>query len=438
MSINFKEIITLVVLTMIMMLAGRFGGIIGAGIVTTALMVYYHKERKYIHFFFIIIITFILGDNYNNILGIFNMLRFVVLGVATVIFINYFHHKNNVSPYILPFAIFAFIVSLASSPVKSQSVPRALAFFVMTIVFLDIFRYYYVSAPNKVNKLLVNVAFIYFGAGIVLLASPFRSLAIQDIRYTGLMNNPNGVGLVSILMYAILDLIAKKNPQSNRTIFTLLKILIFISVILSGSRNGLGSIIIYELAKRFFSSIIGKIVFFFVFAFFIVVSIELNISDIIHTLNLQDYMRIETLETASGRTEVWEVVWQEIKKNPWIGKGILYDNYFIAQYVEQYFMGIAPGREWSGVWNSYLSMLMNVGIVGLILFFAFFIPLFKRSHDKNLARAFLFAALISAVVESWFAASMNAYFPLFLIYFAIQIGDRDIALAKQRTLANNN
>jgi membrane-bound metal-dependent hydrolase YbcI (DUF457 family) len=77
-------------------------------------------------------------------------------------------------------------------------------------------------------------------------------------------------------------------------------------------------------------------------------------------------------------------------------------------------------RHWAGVWNSYLSLLLNVGFIGLIAYAYFFIQFFRKSHYKNLAIAFVTLCLLSAVTESWMAASMNPFTPIMFLFWAIQ------------------
>jgi O-antigen ligase len=190
-------------------------------------------------------------------------------------------------------------------------------------------------------------------------------------------------------------------------------------VILTGSRNGIFSLLIYEIAilsnknKGLFSIGLGILLLFYY---------SISVYDIIAILNsfgLGDFFRVDSLLDASGRTEVWEVAWQELKRSPWFGNGMMYDNYFIDEYGLQHY-GVNRARHWYGIWNSYLSLLLNVGIIGLAAFAYFIKEMYRFAQNKNLAFAFLVMALFSAITESWMAASMNAFTPLFFLYWAIQ------------------
>ena len=129
---------------------------------------------------------------------------------------------------------------------------------------------------------------------------------------------------------------------------------------------------------------------------------------------------IETLADGSGRTEVWPVVWEEISNAPFFGNGILYDDYFMKDYVTTN-IGEYASRHWGGVWNSYLSLLLDVGVIGCIAYVYFWIIVFKKSHYKNMAIAFIAMCLLSGFTESWMAASMNAFTPMMFLFWAIQL-----------------
>ncbi len=239
-------------------------------------------------------------------------------------------------------------------------------------------------------------------------------------RYRGLMHNPNGLGLVLLLSYPFIDLVRKQPIESFPPAFyTVMKIAIVLLAIITGSRNTLFSIIIYEAALQFSRN---KGLFIIGLTVLLLGYYSISIYDIIaviHKLGLAEYLRVESLLDASGRTEVWEVAWQEVKRSPWIGNGMMYDNHYILDYGERMF-GPIRERHWYGIWNSYISLLLNVGIIGLAAYGYFIKEMYKHAQLKNLAFAFLVMTLFSAITESWMAASMNAFTPLFFLYWAVQ------------------
>ena len=95
-----------------------------------------------------------------------------------------------------------------------------------------------------------------------------------------------------------------------------------------------------------------------------------------------------------------------------------YDGLFIKDYAQYYVDQKA--RHWSGIWNSYLSLLLNVGVVGLVAYFYFWIKVYNKPSFSNLSFPFVFGCLLIGITESWMNASMNAMTPLMLLFWAIQ------------------
>jgi O-antigen ligase len=82
--------------------------------------------------------------------------------------------------------------------------------------------------------------------------------------------------------------------------------------------------------------------------------------------------------TLSGRTEIWAMVWQKILNRPWLGYG--YSGFWLGK----------DGKESAGIWealkwsvphshNGYLDVLVQLGVVGLVLFFVGYAMFFRQA-----------------------------------------------------------
>jgi hypothetical protein len=221
--------------------------------------------------------------------------------------------------------------------------------------------------------------------------------------------------------YGILDVIRKQNQSSfNALFFRGFKIVLIALVVLTGSRTALFGVLIYEVILRLLKFKVLLAIALIGIGFIYSISATLSIEAIVASLGLSEYLRIESLVDASGRTEVWAVAVEEINKQPWLGKGMLYDNYFINNFGER-FMGENRARAWYGIWNSYLSLLLNVGILGIAAYSFFWYKMYALSQMKIIRFAFLMMCLFSAITESWMAASMNGFTPLVFLCWAIQM-----------------
>jgi exopolysaccharide production protein ExoQ len=82
--------------------------------------------------------------------------------------------------------------------------------------------------------------------------------------------------------------------------------------------------------------------------------------------------------TLSGRTEIWALVWQKVIERPWLGYG--YSGFWLGK----------DGKESAGIWealkwsvphshNGYLDVLVQLGAVGLLLFFVGYVVFFRQA-----------------------------------------------------------
>lgn len=403
-------------------LVGYVTGIIGAVTVVIALSFILIKKEQYNSIVILFFLTFFFADLVSLSSSFFDPLRFVFLGICLLLTIQKTSLKENNGLSILPFVIIAFYFSLFYSPIPFDASIRAVAYFLLALVIFGFIRHLFKEYPLQFSANIFLLIGLFFIIPLLLSFSPFRENFFLSGRYTGFMGNPNGLGLVAILSIPILDYlyIAFLNAGGSlkKQLLYFLKWSIIISVVLTGSRNAIFSILIYEFLKFGFKSVTSSVITLFLLSISYFFIFHIDWIGLVNSLGLEEYLRLDSLESASGRTEVWEVVWDEIKKSPLTGKGILYDIYFVKEY-RSHLIGVIP-RAWSGVWNSYLSLWMSVGLIGLIAYFYFIFRLFLQSNIKRLMVPFLVAALFSGIAESWMAASLNAFTPLFFLYFALQ------------------
>jgi hypothetical protein len=86
-----------------------------------------------------------------------------------------------------------------------------------------------------------------------------------------------------------------------------------------------------------------------------------------------------------------------------------------------------------GVHNSYLSMWLNVGIVGLVIYLRSFLLLFfKSSKLAPISLAIMFSVLFSIMYESWLVGSLNPY-TIVLLMIMTMVSEEEIAGAERYT-----
>jgi hypothetical protein len=395
---------------------GGIAGFLGAFLVFILFFGYLKKSR--LQFLLVtFLLTFFLGDNISGFLSFSNNFRFIILGFGLIYLLKFNILSTNKGMVLLPFTIVALTITFLFSSLGLAAILRSIGFLLVALVIFKIISELYETDSRMVLDLLVVVLFLFFLINAILIFFPSFYLIG---RFIGLMNNPNGLGLLGMLSFGVIDLLQKsRNTSLNDNFYLIFKVLLFILVLLTGSRTGMFSMIIYlsvfQVYKR--KKLLILVVLMFIPLFYI--TYNTDFIAIFNSVGLGDSLRTKSLESGSGRTESWLVAWDEVKNQPLFGKGMMYDNYFIDEYRET-FIGANQGRHWYGVWSSYLSLLLNVGVVGLVFYLLFLFKCFQMANNKKLAFAFLMLVLASGVTESWMAASMNAFTPLLLLYFALQ------------------
>lgn len=399
------------------------GGILGNWILASAVLLltlmFMSKKRKTEFLFVLLLFVFFLGDNFSGLLSFAQNFRFVVLGITVLYLLRYRLFQHNLGNYMLPFALVATLITSLFSPVGIAAISRAIAFWVIALVIFKLYTIVYRKNPQRTLTLLVLTISFYFGLTLLFTVLPGFSV-FQLGRLRGLMGNPNGLGMLCMFCYALLYLI-KERQETNfkNSFFTRLHILLLLFIILSGSRTALFSVLIFEITLRFIKNKTLLFLALLSTGFIYVFISSFGLESIIEFFGLSDYLRVDSLQNASGRTDVWPVAWEEINNHPWVGNGIMYDDYFIKEYVLRNF-GEAPSRQWGGVWSSYLSLLLDVGVIGLLVYAFFYIKMFVKALDKKMAFAFVLLCVFSGITESWMASSMNAFTPLMFLFWAIE------------------
>jgi hypothetical protein len=404
-----------------MVVGGAFGGFPLAAALCLPLLFVRDEVFKIETLFVFFIFIYFLGDNYKGVLSFAQNLRFVILGIGLLVLLRFQLFTSNEAKYILPFAIVATVITFWLSPLGLEATSRGLSYFLVALVVFKCVQLLLEHDAQRFFNLLIIMLLFYFGLNILVFFIPFLGEAYLKGRFMGIMGNPNGLGLVAMFSYGLLDVIRKQKQTSfNALFFKGFKIVLIALVVLSGSRTALFGVLIYEVALRLLKFKVLLAIALIGIGFIYSISATLSIEDIVASLGLSEYLRVESIADGSGRTEVWAVAVEEIKNQPWFGKGMLYDGYFINNFAER-FMGENKARAWYGIWNSYLSLLLNVGILGIAAYSFFWYKMYALSQMKIIRFAFLMMCLFSAITESWMAASMNGFTPLVFLCWAIQM-----------------
>jgi len=385
------------------------------------LTVFFMKSREmWAEMMFGFLIILVLSDItpfYNRMQVIKSAKNMYIVALALIFILERqrFVPFSQVFTIFLPFFIFSLIPLVFSNSLVT-AVQKTLSFALIYLVVPNYVLYNFRRIGWQFfRNLLFFMTCILLAGWITHYHGEFYSFV--GGRFRGLFGNPNGMAIYCYLTIVLLTVVI----SLNRKLFSwkerlLLYVIVGLFLIYSGSRASLAATMIFLLFHRFFaaSPFLG-----FVGLVFLIGAAELvssNLEAIITTLGLEKYFRIETLEDGSGRYFAWTFTWGHIQRYFVFGGGFGNDER-IMRYYRFYLWSM--GHQ-GGVHNSYLSMWLNTGVVGLLFYLrSFFLLFIKASKLVPMSLAVMFSVLFSIMYESWLVGSLNPYTIVLLIIMTV-------------------
>jgi len=404
------------ILLLIFLISGLLAGPL-AYIVIPIIVFFIANRGMYLPIFIGFFFILILASNRADSLAFAENLRpiYLVLLFGFIVLSSFLRPIDKMGIPFIPFFIIAFFWTFISE-IPSTGILKTVSYLLMLVVIPTYMNRIYDNYSDEALEYLIYFGGLILSVGLFLwaLSSDFVFLAG---RYRGLFGNPNGLGIFSFLFMVLLVVIVTHRPglftKRQKIIFGTL---ILISLILSGARTSLAATLIFFLFLYFYriSKPIGVLVLLFIIASYQV--ILLFLSDVIVALNLETYARLESLQDMSGRAVSFQFAWDQIKENIWIGGGIGFSEELFVQNSEM----LSQMGHQGGSHNTFLSIWLDTGIIGLIFFcVAWLINFWKASLNSSLAYPILLAITFSAFFESWLVSSLNAFTILLIIILSL-------------------
>ncbi len=374
-----------------------------------------------------LLIFLVLSDMDKNIRPMFIIkgaknIFIVLLAALFILERGRFAPYSRVFNIFLPFFIYSFF-PLIWSKVMFLGVQKTLSYALMFLIIPNYVLYNFrLMGWQFFRSLLQFMAFIVV-MGLVMHYVGDIETEIGG-RFRGLFGNPNGLAIYCFLCILLLSVVIAINKElfswKERVV---LYGIFFYFLIISGSRTSLASTMIFLVFHRFFSysPFLGFVLLLGMFGIAEVISA--NLESIILSFGLEDYFRLKTLEDGSGRYFAWEFTWGHIQNFFIFGGGFANDE-AIMKYHRLYLERM--GHQ-GGVHNTYLSLWLNVGIIGLAIYLrSLFLLFFKASKLVPMSLAVMFAVLFSVMYESWLVGSLNP-FTIILLIIMTALSEEEIA-----------
>jgi O-antigen ligase len=296
--------------------------------------------------------------------------------------------------------------SLLYSQYPSLTIQRAVSALLLYVaVFWSVWALADFSGDDRVVDVLLVVELMTFVAGFFNLFLTDSSWLKQ--RYRGVLENPNAVGMLTIIF---LPLSVSKWLRSRRVWALALIALIVVSVIMSGSRNGVmtatAALAFFMFRRRAWRT--GLLLSALASVAYLTMPAD-NVTAGKATTSIQRLISGESIATGGGRIEAWQVAIPIIQQNLVLGHGFGTE--------ERIFDGMKfKIHRGSYVHNSYLGITYQLGLVGTFLLFGpllwlFLRRLFSHTSSNQVAayEAVLFGGLIASIFESWVYSAGSAF-----------------------------
>jgi O-antigen ligase len=401
----FFENLTLVVWLASFVVAARISGSFAMAYVPiTALIMKARGKNLEVLLGFLFLV--ILSDSRQPMFEFAQNTKNILIIILTMFFFTDYKNyvqMNRLFARFVPFILIA-LICLIYSPVVETSIQKTLSYLLVLLVIPNMFQQLlYDNAERTLKGFAMLLSLVLFSGIVLKFLSP--EFVTLEGRFTGIFGNPNGIGIYASLCFAFMFIINHTYPGLLNKFWRwgILGMLV-ISIWWCGSRNALFAILLFTFFRNIYniSPYIGFIIFLILMGSF--TYIQNNLSDIILGLGLEETFRIETLESGSGRTVAWDFAWEQIDKDPYIGKGFAYTEWIYRQNYDYLSMLGHQGNAH----NSYLTLWMDTGIIGLIAFAVGLIGCFvQASRTTIMAIPAMYMIIFSANFESWLAASLN-------------------------------
>jgi O-antigen ligase len=381
-------------------------------------------QKKYyseVFLLFLILLTF--SDSRLPVFSFTAQIKPIISVLIIWVAVKNLKYKNPIFKYFIPYFLLTLFLTVFFSPIFNVSIQKNISYITLYLYTPIFFMHLYYD--NKLKKIFY-FSFLIITIGLILHFLKFQHITTLVGRYRGLLGNPNGLGIfLTVHFFLYQCFISFQKQLLNKYETNIYWIVLIYSIILSGSRTALGSVIIFYVIKYLinFSFIFTNLIIIMLFIY--LKNIEQLLYSVIISLGLERYFRLSTIKEGSGRVYAWDFIWRKINSTDFdyfLGYGTYYGDYYIYT-----FSGYDPKLIFhqGNIHNSFLTIWMESGIIGLVLLFLPVFFIFYMGNKKyKIAFPILYGSALSMYYESWLAASLNPFtivFVMILTIFSINI-----------------
>jgi O-antigen ligase len=317
------------------------------------------------------------------------------------------------------------LVSTAWSDVPNLSFPIAVSFCLgLVVTFVLVWRL--ADGPHVMESfaqgaLVLSLAL--FGAGFAVAGVAYATGAWDlfdrthlDVteRYAGLFYNANAAGLIGTMLLPIL--VAAPRATLGRLSWLRLPAcaLTAATIFLSGSRSAVIGAILCVLVVALYRFGAAAIVTFALGAVVVaVLAVYAPVADWDESA-VGRISRTKHLSTLSGRVELWEAGWEDAQGHLVIGQGWNHSRGIGGELDAEQVLETGSVLNATNLHNAHLQLLLDVGIVGVAIFWWFCLCILKAGWHilrgpRDMANAVgvvVFTSVLALLADTWVHGSI--------------------------------
>ncbi len=357
----------------------------------------------------IIVYLIITGSEYEKFRTYLNLILFLTL--ALIFFRKYGLNFRNYPkiPYLVIYFVIFLIITISISSAFSINTFSTLSAVLRQILFFVICYFYYSIIQNErtiekyIAAIFISVLIVGISILIDISKTGFTLFLFERIivRYGGIYENPNYVGLLLLITIPINIALFFRSYKHSSFIKSILTFTLLLSVALLFVSDSRSSIIGTFIASGITIFLINKKIFFKVVGIFSILIILSFISS-----EIQDFLTLYfRLERIGNREYFWNAGIDVITDHPYFGVGPeLFDKYFFT-YMSSLVTQLYESSSWSvgrpHPHNFFLLWTAENGVLGFIcailiflLYFYFTLKTLSFEKKEKTINFFLVAASV--------------------------------------------
>lgn len=394
----------------------------GTAVATAAFVFTLHLKRRRTAMLLLLLVFFI-ADSRDPTLAHAKEFRFPIIIVSALYGLAVMSRGRirREVVYFLPFFLTSAIGSFMGDSGPAGGLLKSMSYLVMVASTFHFIAPQIEATPRATASSMYRLYVLLLIVGIVLIpVVPALVFFGNEVRYRGLLGNPNGLGLFVVLSLPIQFAVTDAMPSRHRVLKVVALSCSAIALALSGSRTAMVAFAIFIVARQLIRARpFGKLMIMWAMVVTVMFATQVvDLEEIASSPTIAKVVRVQTLANGAGRFNAWAYASDFIWTAPIFGRGFTFDELL---FDDEHRAGIFTerGGHQGGIHNGYLGLLLDTGFLGLFCYLAFIAAVVRETGQTRVLIPTLLLAAFTSVLEGWAVSSLNAFTIMFLLDIVI-------------------